>query len=901
MKGKWYRSNVTKAVLVITAHILVIAMTASLVWIVTYPAIREELFAGTPAKKYEDSRNFIDQMLSYSRQAVTGVGAKGQFETDGKYDPDKLVDIEQYYDTNSFNGKNKNGLAYRLGDLLEWVQMLNNGETSISEELQTSARLETAVDTEKSARLEVASDTEIASDTETATDTENQTENIIVCKNSDEGYHYYTVSSFYKAIESGKLKFVMEDESEDLSAQNILSRLLSSDGLPEDVFLGIQDAEGKMVYTDCWVYDGMRMEEPFSPDGAKNVLEVVNNDSRWNGRLDDLYSMLESVIYTLNESYNSYKDANENIEEGDTNFFYIYADTGRQKIYTNRTEYGDYKKLEANLEKMKELGKYVIVNPKLADFESNLKDVDASNWRNLVKYSGISEEDFLFAAVVDTSYPVQDVFYNENQLYARYGSGARGLGAFACVAAVLIIVCVLWLCGVAGRSDRDSELHLNAFDRWKTEFAAAAIILAWVMPTLFITLEADWGFKYAFSRAVESVVPSSNTSYLADSMGYIVGISMLAVYTLSMFLIGFLSLIRRIKAKTLWSNSILKLVLTIAGDFFRNLNCLWKKMLVYGAFLLAHWFVIAESRTIFKEMLFVIDVIAGVYLIYTAIGQDRIVNGLKKIAQGEVTYEIPVDKMLSEEKNVAQKINSMREGLEKAVDESVKSERLKTDLITNVSHDIKTPLTSIINYVGLLKQENFEDPKIQRYIEVLEQKSQRLKTLTEDVVEASKISSGNIVLKYMNVNFAEMIAQVSGEFEEKFEARRLKEVLILPEKEVVVSVDGRRMWRVLANIYSNASKYAMEGTRVYAELLTIGGEAVFSLKNISDQALNISADELTERFIRGDISRSTEGSGLGLSIAQTLTRMQGGKFELYLDGDLFKVTIKFPLVYPEAE
>ena len=252
-----------------------------------------------------------------------------------------------------------------------------------------------------------------------------------------------------------------------------------------------------------------------------------------------------------------------------------------------------------------------------------------------------------------------------------------------------------------------------------------------------------------------------------------------------------------------------------------------------------------------------------------------------------------MDGLPREQQDIGDKINSIGEGLDRALEKSIKSERLKTDLITNVSHDIKTPLTSNINYVGLLKQENFEDPRIRRYIEVLEQKSQRLKTLTEDVVEASKVSSGNITLEYMNINFVEMIQQTSGEFEEKFKARNLTEVLNLPQEEVMIRADGRRMWRVLANIYNNAAKYALEGTRVYADLQVVDGHAVFSLKNISQQQLNISADELTERFIRGDISRSTEGSGLGLSIAKTLTEMQGGKFELYLDGDLFRVTITF--------
>ena len=229
-------------------------------------------------------------------------------------------------------------------------------------------------------------------------------------------------------------------------------------------------------------------------------------------------------------------------------------------------------------------------------------------------------------------------------------------------------------------------------------------------------------------------------------------------------------------------------------------------------------------------------------------------------------------------------LNDIGTGLQKAVEKSVKSERLKTDLITNVSHDIKTPLTSIINYVDILKRSNIEDPKIQGYLEILEAKAQRLKTLTEDVVEASKVSSGNINLQLMDVNLVEMMNQTTGEFAEKFEHKN---------EPAIIHVDGRRMWRVLENLYNNAAKYAMPGTRIYADLRTDKDEVIFSLKNVSEYPLNFSADELTERFIRGDISRSTEGSGLGLSIAKSLVQMQGGKLELYLDGDLFKATVRF--------
>ena len=276
--------------------------------------------------------------------------------------------------------------------------------------------------------------------------------------------------------------------------------------------------------------------------------------------------------------------------------------------------------------------------------------------------------------------------------------------------------------------------------------------------------------------------------------------------------------------------------------------------------------------------------------------KEKLKKGIEEIALGNMEYQIPLQGLRGENLKLAEMINGIANGFHMAVEEAMKNERLKTDLITNVSHDIKTPLTSIINYVAILKQSDIADPKIQGYLDILEAKAQRLKTLTEDVVEASKVSSGNISLEYMDVDLVEMIQQTEGEMAENFEARNLKMIVNLPAEPAVVHVDGRRMWRVLENIFGNAAKYAMPGTRVYADLKLEEDTVDLSLKNVSEHQLNISADELTERFIRGDLSRSSEGSGLGLSIAQSLTTMQGGTFNLYLDGDLFRVNIRFPRV-----
>ncbi|MBQ7758241.1 sensor histidine kinase, partial [Anaerotignum sp.] len=227
----------------------------------------------------------------------------------------------------------------------------------------------------------------------------------------------------------------------------------------------------------------------------------------------------------------------------------------------------------------------------------------------------------------------------------------------------------------------------------------------------------------------------------------------------------------------------------------------------------------------------------------------------------------------------------------------MKSERLKTELITNVSHDIKTPLTSIINYVDLLKKENLEGQAAE-YIEVLDRQSRRLKKLTEDLVEASKASTGNLKVNLVPTDMGELVAQAVAEYEEKLEKAKLEVVINGSKTPVFAMVDGNLTWRVFSNLLSNACKYSQTGTRVYIDIKEESPFVTVSMKNISKDALNIPAEELMERFVRGDSSRHTEGSGLGLNIAQSLVGLQKGKFTLEIEGDLFKAYIKFPAAEP---
>ena len=245
----------------------------------------------------------------------------------------------------------------------------------------------------------------------------------------------------------------------------------------------------------------------------------------------------------------------------------------------------------------------------------------------------------------------------------------------------------------------------------------------------------------------------------------------------------------------------------------------------------------------------------------------------------------------SELEELGENINHLKQGMEKAINESIKAERLKTDLITNVSHDLKTPLTSIINYTDLLKKEKIENENAKKYIDILEKKSKKLKILTEDLIEVSKISSGNETVALEKIDFKELVLQANGEFAEKFEEKNLEVISNLPKEAVIVDLDGKKMWRVLENLYQNVYKYSLENTRVYVDLI-VNDHIVFTIKNISKEKLNISPDELMERFIRGDSSRHTGGNGLGLSIAKDLSKLNGGTLSIQIDGDLFVAKIK---------
>ena len=284
----------------------------------------------------------------------------------------------------------------------------------------------------------------------------------------------------------------------------------------------------------------------------------------------------------------------------------------------------------------------------------------------------------------------------------------------------------------------------------------------------------------------------------------------------------------------------------------------------------------------------------GGIVIHVILSMKTLSAGGKELAAGNLDYKVPTDRLYGEFRRHGENLNNLRQGIQHAVEEQMKSERMKTELITNVSHDIKTPLTSIVSYVDLLKKEPMPNDQAREYLNVLDRQAARLKKLTEDLVEASKASTGSLTVHFQPTDVNVLLSQSAGEYQEKLAARDLSLVLTPAEEAPWISADGQLLWRVFENLLSNAQKYAMPGTRVYLSCQATEAEVAVTFRNISATPLNISAEELMDRFVRGDAARSTEGSGLGLSIARDLTQLQHGRFDLTIDGDLFKVVLTFP-------
>ena len=878
MKGKGYRSSSVKAIWIVIAHLAAVAaaVCAAMFVMIYQTGIRLD----DRGKSYTESEAFEKQVSNRGSDILVSLAAQDDINYLKNAGSSAVIDLAEFEEKGNTRDsirdlslKNTSGLAYSVSDLLEWGKdwEANYYEGVYDEDSQ-----------------------------------------VIRCESSDGTSHYFYRTDFKKMVADGTLKinyntdFLEEDDFEskteseklDTVADELYYRYTSQ----SENIGNVTDTRTNTEYPGCFFVELSQLDEKFAPQGAENILDAVNKSTEWNGRLEDAYKELFTLLDCIraiqsDEQFNDYETSLASVfhsvgdyTEGSTNLTYLFADKETQTIYTNKKAYSSYAQLEQNLEKIFKEKAYAVVYPELSECVTNIPDADLQVWNHTIDQS-FDTKDFVFAVSVDTKFSVADSMADEAENYETYSKLMFPMLAGAIFGSVLWLIGMVWLTVTAGRKPKDEEIHLNGFDRWYTEIAAGAVIGIWLAGTIISgTLIANSSLGY--SHAVVTVI---------------VTCLICGTYTMAWFLIGYLSLVRRIKAGTLWKNSLIRKVLKWIGKcsgkladfaraFSRNTAEKIKVLLVGGAFLFLQFLIIGcvfSGAGVFLLALMAVDVAVMIFAIRKADGLDLIMDGLKKISDGELQYKIKTDTLTGKQKVMAEYINNIGSGLDAAVENSLKKERMQTELITNVSHDLKTPLTSIINYVDLMKRENPTDPKIQEYLRILDEKSQRLKVLTEDVVEASKASTGNIKLEMNDIDFVEMVQQVIGEFEEKFQEKNLTMMVHFTDEPSIIYADGQRMWRVLENVFGNVVKYAMEGTRVYAEISNRNKKVTFSLKNISAQPLNISADELTERFIRGDVARNTEGSGLGLSIAKSLTELQGGEFKLYLDGDLFKVMITF--------
>ena len=490
---------------------------------------------------------------------------------------------------------------------------------------------------------------------------------------------------------------------------------------------------------------------------------------------------------------------------------------------------------------------------------------------------------------VDESIP--DEFY---ELWKNYGENRANFQPNlirAGVFALMSLGCFLYILWTAGHKEGEEEIVLTWQEHIFFDLYLPAMIGAGVLVFMLGLYSGDYLlYSLTYQDANRELLPLVRDWLLPLAVAMMVGVLTLTARTLTV----------RLKARALARSTLLCRVLIwlvrVIGDFFRSLPLTWRTVGLFAGYVVLSGYLLLEApySAVAMWLWGLLNLGALVFLSWWTMNLRKLRMATQAIAAGDMEHQVDTARMPRDLKLQAEDLNNISVGLAGAVDEKMKSERFKAELITNVSHDLKTPLTSIINYVNLLKTTNQTDPTAQEYIEVLDRKSQRLKKLTEDLVEASKASTGVLSVNREKIGMAQLISQALGEWEERLEERKLTVVTNLPEGETWVYADGRHLWRVMDNLLSNCAKYAMEGTRVYLDLTRGKGQVCLSVKNISREALNIPAQRLMERFVRGEESRTTEGSGLGLSIARSLTELQGGQFDLAVDGDLFKANVTLP-------
>ena len=504
--------------------------------------------------------------------------------------------------------------------------------------------------------------------------------------------------------------------------------------------------------------------------------------------------------------------------------------------------------------------------------EKDINELTSREWKNLSVYCCTVLLVTPFTAKDTISYTYQMANFAE-----KHGSFA--IPAAVCFIVLFLLILVYEFCA-AGHKQNHSEIVLAGIDLFPFDLMTVLMIILTIicMPAVSAILEQAYGIDQLNVQMAETLM----LVFLAWSL---------------VFFTYLMSLARRVKTGTVRKGTLIGWIWRRMVWFGKFLGSLipefWQRLLVYILYLIMQ---IAASAAIGGNgeiLFFMVSAVIGGVALHSLWMQKQTCTAAEEICGGNLNYQVPertISRMYGGMRRQAEYLNRISDTVSHAVDEQVKSERLKTELIANVGHDIRTPLTSIINYVDLLGREHTPEQE-KEYVAVLSRQTERLRKLTEDVLEFSKADSGNVDVHLEKTSVAEIVDQAYGEYEEKMTSANLETVINVPE-DLYVTADGKLLWRVLRNLLSNAAKYSAPHSRVYISAQELGdGQAVIEIKNMSREKLNISADELMERFIRGDSSRHSEGSGLGLDIARSLSSLMGGKLNIQIDGDLFKASV----------
>jgi signal transduction histidine kinase len=794
---------------------------------------------------YQDSGCYSELFKQRTDNLLEFLKLRDKFEKDGKYDPDKVINVTDYAKNSTLHSKStaNNHVLVIAQDTAGKYSYVDGSSTGDASTDASSAQGDQAAEGASPAGNQTVAGAQAAEGGSTTSESQPA---------AGSGAKTDAKS------DTGRSKDDLRVQKDKMRAAARLSNYVLSD-------LVIWSKNG---YT---TQNGV-IQEQYLPIAGKSIADSLKDGEITRDQANSLYAALGQTLTNIAGEESTYKKGLNEFQTEDTNLTYTYTESG-QVIYSN------VDLTEDALAYARAKGSYMYYNDANLKFRTNVNGMDQYFYNTLDSVlSGLGNGAQLMVAV-DTNFPQQDAFTTMKQEYST-------LHPWILISIILLVISIfgwiitlVYLTMAAGHKENDSNITMVFGDRIKTEifFALFVMMTVALIAISFAASESQW-----------------------DVPGMLVMAGVSAFIYDVVFLIFYLSMVRRIKAEVLWEDSLTYWILRSTKRVLHTGKSALRVILIYILNILAFIFAAYLGfalKNVFAVLILLIMIVAeGVFYLRNVVQHQEIMKGIETITNGDLSYKLPLDTLHGDNCELAEAVNSIGDGLRNAVDESTKNERMKADLITNVSHDIKTPLTSIINYVNLLKIEPIEDKRIQEYIHILDDKSQRLKQLTEDLVEASRISSGNITLQMTKINLVELIYQTGGEFNEKFEAKDLTTITKLPKDAVVIMADGRRIWRVVENLYNNVAKYAMAHTRVYVTMDKLAHDVRFEIKNISEQPLNLETPDLTERFVRGDESRTTEGSGLGLSIARNLTTLMGGKFDIELDGDLFTATIIFPLV-----